>query len=58
MDNYYGIVCWDSPKGQNHKRLWESETFDNAQKAWESAMAEIRTNKYPDLGTFIVVATA
>jgi hypothetical protein len=56
MSKYYGVVCWDSPKGQDHTRLWESPLCDNTQQAWESAMAELRSDKYPAIGTFIVVA--
>lgn len=49
--DYYAVIAWDSPKGGDHRRLWESPTiFDNPTDALAAINEELGRKSYPDTG--------
>lgn len=52
---YYGIIAWDSPKGGDWRRLWESPVYNTETKARNAIAAELATGKYPYRGTSVVL---
>ena len=54
-EGYYAIIAWDSPKGGDWRRLWESPVYNTEKKAREAVMAELARTKYPYKGTTVVL---
>jgi hypothetical protein len=36
---FYGVITWDSLKGQDHRRLWESQVFETDHEAVRATIA-------------------
>jgi len=43
---YYGIITHDTPRGGEHRRLWESDTYTNRMYAVIATANEIVSGKY------------
>jgi hypothetical protein len=54
-NGYYGIIAWDSPKGGDWRRLWESPTYKTERMAREAVMSELARTEYPYKGTTVVL---
>ena len=52
---YYTIIGWDSPKGADWRRLWESPVYNTEKKAREAALAELGRINYPYKGTTVSI---
>lgn len=53
---FYGVIVWDSIKGGDHQRLWESDSFKDPQLAAKAVNVQLLTKSYPDKGlkTFVI----
>lgn len=52
---HYGVIAWDSDKGGDWRRLWESAPYETETLARNAIAAELSTGKYPYRGTTVMV---
>jgi hypothetical protein len=53
---YYGVIAWDTKRGGDHRRLWESQVFIDPNDARDAVNRELKSGTYPEVGimTFVV----